>query len=120
MKPSPRNPSHENDLIGNTDRQTDRPRAQDRTAIDRDAHRAARRRAGAKMGFLIHLSVYLVVNAALIAIDLLSSPQVHWAHYPLLGWGIGVAIHGLVVQLLPRASALHGRLLHRELRRLQS
>ena len=31
---------------------------------------------------------------------------------------IGVAIHGLVIQLLPRASALHGRLVERELRRL--
>jgi hypothetical protein len=107
-------------MIGDIHRQPDATAADERAALDRKTYRFARRRAGAMMGFLIHLSVYLVVNASMIAIDLLSSPQVHWAHYPLLGWGLGVAIHGLVIQLLPRASALHGRLVERELRRLQS
>lgn len=89
------------------------------SAANREHRRMARRRAGARVGFLIHLSVYIVVNLALVAIDLIASPQVRWAHYPLLGWGLGVAIHGLVVYSLPFIHTLHARLIDRELKRMQ-
>ncbi|MFT3803238.1 MAG: 2TM domain-containing protein [Burkholderiaceae bacterium] len=82
--------------------------------------RVARRRAGARMGFLIHLGVYLAVNLVLVVIDLMTPSPVHWAHYPLMGWGLGLAIHGLVVHLQPQGQALHRRLVARELQRLQT
>ncbi|MFT4100720.1 MAG: 2TM domain-containing protein [Burkholderiaceae bacterium] len=82
--------------------------------------RVARRRAGARMGFLIHLGVYLAVNLVLVSIDLMSASPVRWAHYPLMGWGLGLAIHGLAVHLLPQGQALHRRLVARELQRLQT
>jgi len=43
--------------------------------------------------FYVHLGVYLIVNAALFGINMISSPGTLWFYWPMLGWGIGVAIH---------------------------
>jgi hypothetical protein len=48
-----------------------------------------------KRGFLIHLAAYVLVNAMLIAINFLYSPEDIWFFYPLLGWGIGITAHYL-------------------------
>ena len=48
-----------------------------------------------KIGFSVHLVVYVLVNAMLIAINLLYSPEAIWFFYPLLGWGIGISMHYL-------------------------
>ena len=50
-----------------------------------DADRIARRRAGAKLGFYIHLVVYVVVNCFLVAINLVYTPQRLWFFWPS-GW----------------------------------
>jgi hypothetical protein len=47
-------------------------------------------------GFYQHLIAYVLVNAALAAINWITKQEV-WFIYPLLGWGIGVAAHGLNV-----------------------
>ena len=59
--------------------------------------RLARRRAGAKIGFLIHLTVFIAVNSGLMLINLSISPQHRWFPFPLGGWALGLAIHGLLV-----------------------
>jgi hypothetical protein len=46
-----------------------------------------------KRGFLVHLFVYVAVNALLIAINLLSSPGYYWFLFPLIGWGLLLAAH---------------------------
>jgi hypothetical protein len=48
--------------------------------------------------FMLHLSLYLLLGALLVAINLTTarSSGTLWFHWPLLGWGIGVALHGLV------------------------
>jgi hypothetical protein len=51
----------------------------------------------AKIGFFVHLGIYLVVNGALIALNLLQTHKPFWALAPLLGWGIGLLFHGLKV-----------------------
>jgi len=48
-----------------------------------------------KRVFLIHLVVYVLVNAMLIAINFIYSPEAIWFFYPLIGWGIGITIHYL-------------------------
>lgn len=53
------------------------------------------RTADEKKGFLIHLVVYVLINAMLIAINFLYSPDDIWFFYPLLGWGIGITVHYL-------------------------
>lgn len=77
-----------------------------------DMERLARKRAKAKMGWFIHATVYAVVNAVLLAASLLMGR--HWALFPLLGWGLGLALHGAAVWLLAPGSRLHDSLLERE------
>lgn len=45
-----------------------------------------------RSGFYHHLRSYLIVNAALMALDLLVSGGT-WFYFPLIGWGIGLAFH---------------------------
>ena len=80
--------------------------------------RLARRRAGAKMGFIIHATVFVLVNAMLFAINRQFTPQYGWSFWPLGGWGIGLAIHGLAVYGFPAGGSLSRRLYEAELRKL--
>jgi hypothetical protein len=77
--------------------------------------RRARRRAGAKLGWYIHATVYIAVNLLLLILSA-QSPR-PWAVYPALGWGVGLVVHGLVVFVL--TSGVHERLVQRERRWLQ-
>ncbi len=77
-----------------------------------DAERTARRRAGAKLGWLIHAGVYLCVNLGLAALS--ASQGRHWAIFPALGWGVGLLAHGAAVALSGQGAGLYRRLLERE------
>lgn len=83
---------------------------------DARIERLARRRAAAKMGWYIHAAVYIAVNLLLAALSFSSGR--HWAVYPALGWGLGLAIHGFVVLVATGGGGLHERLLRRERQRL--
>jgi 2TM domain len=83
-----------------------------------DLKRIARRRAGAKLGLYIHAGVYIAVNAALAAVQLQTTPQIHWNLWPLAGWGLGLAIHATVVLLA--ASGLRAKMEAEELKKLES
>lgn len=83
-----------------------------------DLERLARRRAGMKLGWISHATVYVIVNAALMIGAAYSGRN--WAIYPLLGWGLGLAIHGAAVLLaLSHGGSLYQRLLQRERESLQ-
>lgn len=84
---------------------------------DTDLERLARRRAGARLGWYIHATVYIAVNLLLAALSAMSGH--HWAVFPALGWGLGLAIHGMVVFLVTGGAGLHERLVQRERDRLQ-
>ncbi|HEX3301983.1 MAG TPA: 2TM domain-containing protein [Thermomicrobiales bacterium] len=58
-------------------------------------YQQARKRVEEIKGFYTHLIIYLVVNAFLFAIDFIDGGS-WWFYWPLLGWGIAVAIHGAV------------------------
>jgi glycerol-3-phosphate acyltransferase PlsY len=53
-------------------------------------------------GFLIHLGIYVGVVGILAALNLYRRPDHLWFIWVLLGWGIGVAAHGLVILLKRR------------------
>lgn len=80
--------------------------------------RIARRRAGMKFGFLVHLTVFIAVNALLFTINQQATPGVSWFAFPLGGWAIGLSIHGLAVYL--SGSGLRERMVEDELRKLES
>ena len=82
------------------------------TLNDNDIDRLARKRAGAKLGWYIHASAYVVVNLMLAALAAISGK--HWALVPALGWGIGLAMHGAVVYLTTGGAGLHERLVQSE------
>ncbi|MFT3777186.1 MAG: 2TM domain-containing protein [Ottowia sp.] len=84
---------------------------------DDHIERLARRRAGAKMGWHLHALVYLCVNAGLALIAWQTGRA--WAIYPLAGWGLGLALHGVAVWLLGPAASLRERLVETEVRRLR-
>ena len=74
--------------------------------------RLARKRAGAKLGWYIHALVYICVNVMLALLSVMSGK--HWAVFPALGWGLGLAIHGVVVFFVTGGAGLHERLIERE------
>lgn len=84
---------------------------------DKELERLARRRAGMKMGWYLHAGVYIAVNLMLATLSALSERQ--WAVYPALGWGLGLAIHGVVVYLVA-GGGLYENLLDRERRQLRA
>ena len=74
--------------------------------------RLARRRADAKMGWYMHALVYALVNVGLAAIAVGNGQS--WHAYPLLGWGLGLAIHGAAVWLLSPGASWREQLVERE------
>ena len=61
---------------------------------------AAIKRVKAKRGFRMHLAIYLIVNALLVAIWALSGAAYFWPAWAMLGWGIGLVFHGWSVYFL--------------------
>lgn len=62
---------------------------------NQQAYAKAKKRVEARMGFYIHLAVYLVVNIFLIILNLTFIKNYFWAIWPILGWGTGLIVHGL-------------------------
>lgn len=56
-----------------------------------------------KIGFIVNLTAYVVVNSLLATINLLFVPQFIWFIFPLIGWGIGLAVqYTFAVRLFDR------------------
>ena len=49
-----------------------------------------------KIGFFIHLSIYVVMNIYFHILNFMNGDG-YWAIYPLIFWGIGLAIHAFTV-----------------------
>jgi hypothetical protein len=58
-----------------------------------DARAAAVKRLTARRDFGGHVVAYLVVNAAVLAIWLVTGHGYFWPGWVLGGWGIGLALH---------------------------
>jgi len=84
------------------------------TSIEARAARRVRR----KMGFYMHAFIFVVVNLALFAANSVTG-EPRWAHFPLLGWGLGLAIHGLVTFLSLQGDGLRRSMLAREIEQLR-
>jgi hypothetical protein len=90
----------------------------DTTMNDTELQQLARKRVAMKMGFAIHLLVYTLVNAGLLVASLASGRGWFWG--PLLGWGLGLAIHGVVTLVNLRGQGLRERMVAAELQRLRT
>ncbi len=47
--------------------------------------------------FYIHLLVFVLVNAGLLAMNSIRQPDRMWSYWVLLGWGAGVLLHAAKV-----------------------
>ena len=81
---------------------------------NKEAYQRAKKRVEAKIGFYVHLSVYIGVNILLIVINLVTSPQYIWFKFPLIGWGVGLLFHALGVFLFSSGSAIKERMIEKE------
>lgn len=88
----------------------------DHPAYEDPIDRLARKRAGAKLGWFIHATVYLLVNLLLAVLSAASGR--HWALFPALGWGLGLAVHGLAVFVFTGGGGLFERLVRTERERI--
>lgn len=81
--------------------------------------RLARKRAGAKMGWFFHAAVYVIVNLFVFAMSQYAFGNRAWSVVPLLGWGLGLALHGASVWLVGAGGELRERMVQKERDRLQ-
>lgn len=84
---------------------------------DEDLQALAKKRVEMKMGFLIHLTVYVCVHGGFYALGLLRGIEVLF--FPFWGWGLGLVIHGLVTLIALQGQGLRERLMAAELRALR-
>ena len=47
--------------------------------------------------FKSHLFAFMAINGFLVLLNLVVSPGYFWAIYPMLGWGLGLLLHGIKV-----------------------
>jgi hypothetical protein len=78
----------------------------------------ARHRVGLRMGFYVHALVYVLVNGGLWALNLIGGGP-RWAVFPLLGWGAGLLLHGILVTVALRGEGWRQRMLAREIEALR-
>ena len=81
--------------------------------------RLARKRAGAKLGWYSHAALYLVINLVMFTMSTYGFGSRPWSAFPLLGWGLGLALHGVSVFVLGTGSGLRERMVRREREKLQ-
>jgi hypothetical protein len=49
--------------------------------------------------FKSHLFAFLAINGFLVLLNLVVNPGYFWAIYPILGWGLGLLLHGIKVYI---------------------
>lgn len=68
---------------------------------EQERYRKAREQVCRVKDFYAHFTVYVLVNVFLLALNLITSPGSLWFYWPLLGWGIAIAIHAAYVFGVP-------------------
>ena len=78
------------------------------------AEQTAHQNAKLKVEFRIHLAVYLAVNILLAIINITLTPEYLWVIWPVLGWGLGIIIHGINVHFFT-SSNFKERMIQKEM-----
>jgi len=84
---------------------------------EQDAYKKAKNRVEAKLGFYVHLAIYIAVNALLVSINMRTSPEYSWFIWPLLGWGAGLFFHGMGVFVFSGESAYKKKMIEKEMKK---
>jgi hypothetical protein len=86
---------------------------------DEILYRRAAVQAARQLAFYRHVMIYIVVNALLVAVNLLKDPSHLWFQWGMLGWGIGLLVHGLNVYSYRWSGSRRDQMIQRELERLR-
>jgi 2TM domain len=86
---------------------------------DQEIEGMARKRAGAKIGWFIHATVFVLVNLFIFLISEYALGNRAWSIKPLLGWGLGLTLHGIAVWFLGAGGEVRERMIDRERARLK-
>ena len=78
------------------------------------AEQTAHQNAKLKVEFRIHLVVYFAVNILLAIINITLTPEYLWVIWPVLGWGLGIIIHGINVHFFT-SSNFKERMIQKEM-----
>ena len=87
-------------------------------ASDDDIDRLARKRAGAKLGWYVHATVFVLVNLGLYLMSAEAFGTRTWSIKPVLGWGLGLLMHGIAVFVLGSGGGIRERMVQKERERL--
>jgi hypothetical protein len=87
------------------------------TTFNTDLDHLAERRVKARMGWYTHATIYAIVISGLALLGWWQGR--FWPIAPALGWGLGLAMHGLSVFVWGSGSALRAGMVQRERERLE-
>ena len=87
--------------------------------LPENLERLAHKRAGAKLGWYVHAALYLLINAVIFAMSTYGLGSRPWSWFPVLGWGLGLALHGVSVFVLGNGSGLREQMVQKERESLQ-
>ncbi len=87
---------------------------------NQEQYERAKKRVDSKLGFYIHLTVFVLVNALLIIINMRTSPEYSWFIWPLIGWGIGLFFHGMGVFVFTGEPAYKEKMIEKEMKKESS
>jgi 2TM domain len=82
-------------------------------------YRRAAVRATMQRAFYRHVMIYIVVNVLLVAVNLLKDPSHLWFQWGMLGWGIGLLVHGFNVYSYRWSGSRREQMIQHELERLR-
>jgi len=63
--------------------------------LNDEARERAEKRVSEIKAFYTHVSTYIIVNIFLFLLNWITAPGNWWFYWPLLGWGVGLASHGM-------------------------
>ena len=63
---------------------------------DKERFRHAKRQVARLKGFYVHATIFVIVLAGLLALNLWQG-QTYWVQWVFLGWGIGLIGHAIAV-----------------------
>ncbi|MGH7197342.1 MAG: histidine kinase dimerization/phospho-acceptor domain-containing protein, partial [Candidatus Omnitrophota bacterium] len=91
-------------------------KAEAQKSLPSDLRRQAARRAANRVALVTHTGAYVAVNGFLALIWLFTGAGYFWPIWPILGWGLGLALHAFAARIIPNYAR---RLYQTELARME-
>lgn len=82
---------------------------------NREAYLKAKKTVNARLALRLHLALFAIANLFMAIVNVVTSPQYLWFLWPLLGWGVGVCFHAMIVFAFYGKSSLRERMLKEEM-----